>query len=241
MKNLSLWRYHVGVPRLNDLKRCPLFHDVSPEAVRDAAAVVIERRYAAGEVLIEQDQPGEALYLIVEGVVRVSRVSLGSRERVMGDVYAPGVVGETAVLAQSERSATITALEPTRALLLYRDHFSAILRRHPGLLWNLARSLADRITALNDELIAFGHNTEAALAHVAVQQYHQRAAAGLERPEYLPLGTVDLMQRLSSSRETVARVVRKLEKQGYLHATPSHIELLDVAGLETLGLDDDSE
>jgi CRP-like cAMP-binding protein len=153
-------------------------------------------------------------------------------------VYAPGLIGETGVLSRGERSATVTALSATTILMLYRDHFSRILRRHPDVLWNLATLLADRITQQNDELIAFGLNTEAALAHVFCGLYEQRRVAGTLQPEVLPLSTQDIMQRISASRETVSRVLRKMDRQGLLRVTPSSVTLLDITALQRLGLDD---
>lgn len=139
--------------RLETLKLNPLLHDVPAAALEELARIVTERRLAPGDVLLSQDDQGESLHLLTEGVVRVSRVSLGSRERVMGDVYAPGVIGETAVLSRSrERSATVTALTPVSTLMLYREHFEQLLRRYPMLLWNLGRLLAERVTFLNSTL-----------------------------------------------------------------------------------------
>ncbi|EYB68249.1 Crp/FNR family transcriptional regulator [Deinococcus phoenicis] len=223
--------------RLDDLKRSPLFQNVPEDAVREALGVVTERTFRPADLVVEQDAEGEALHLIAAGVVRVSRVSLGSRERVLGDIYAPGVVGETAVLARQERSASVRALTEVRTLMLHREHFELILRRHPRVLWNLAEMLARRVTFLNDELIAFGLNTEAALSHVFANLYRQRAAAGVPQPEVLPLGTADIMARTSSSRETVSRVLKKLEAQGVLTVTPQAVTLLDLAGLEAVSVE----
>ncbi|GBF05268.1 Crp/FNR family transcriptional regulator [Deinococcus aerius] len=222
---------------LDDLKLSPLFQNVPEEALHEALKVVTERSFAPGELLVAQDDPGEALHLITSGAVRVSRVSLGSRERVLGDLYAPGVVGETAVLARQDRSASVRALTPVRTLMLHREHFELILRRHPGVLWNLAEMLARRVTLLNDELIAFGQNTEAALAHVFSSLYAQRVAAGVPHPEVLPLGTADIMARTSSSRETVSRVLKKLEAQGVVRAAAQTVTLLSPGALEEVSLE----
>lgn len=222
---------------LDDLKLSPLFQSVPEEALREALKVVTERVFLPGELLVEQDAQGEALHLIISGTVRVSRVSLGSRERVLGDIYAPGVVGETAVLARQHRSASVRALTPVRTLMLHREHFELILRRHPLVLWNLAEMLARRVTLLNDELIAFGQNTEAALAHVFSHLHEQRASAGVSHPEVLPLSSAEIMARTSSSRETVSRVLKKLEGQGLLRVGSHSVTLLDVGALEAVSVE----
>ncbi|GGK92309.1 Crp/Fnr family transcriptional regulator [Deinococcus radiotolerans] len=224
--------------RLDDLKLSPLFQNVPPEALLEASQVTTERHFRVGQVILEQDAEGEALHLITRGVVRVSRVSLGSRERVMGDVYAPAVVGETAVLGDGERSATVRALSDVTTLMLYREHFRQILRRYPDVLWNLSALLVQRVTFLNDELIAFGLNTEAALSHVFTSLYQQRVRAGVPDPHVLPLSTQDIMARISSSRETVSRVMRRLQQANLVKSNGQQVTLLDVDGLLGITLEE---
>lgn len=226
------------MPVLAQLKRNPLFRDVSDGALREVARIVTRRHFSEGDTVLEQQASGEALHLLVSGSVRVSRVGPGSHERVMGDVYAPGVIGETAVLGGGERSATVLALDEVETLMLYRSHFEQLLSRHPKILWNLSAMLVARVTQLNDELIAFGLNTEAALSHILSGQYRQRLAAGVPNPATLPLSTADIMSRVSASRETVMRVLKKLERQGFLVTTPHCVTLLDPQGIEDVILDE---
>jgi CRP-like cAMP-binding protein len=80
-------------------------------------------------------------------------------------------------------------------------------------------------------------NTEAALSHVFTSLYQQRVIAGVPRPEVLPLSTQDIMLRISSSRETVSRVMRRLERQGLVKLGAHGVTLLDPDGLERIPLD----
>jgi len=220
--------------RLHDLSESVLFRDVSPEGVKMALEGSIELTYAPEDTIVRQDAPGEALYLLKSGVARVTRTSLGGRVRVLGDLYAPAVLGETAALGSSSRSATVTALEEVRAQVLYRDHLERVMNRHPRVLWNLARLLADRVTQLNDELIAAGISTEASMAQVLTQMYDRRVQAGLPDPEVLPLTVTDLAQRLSSSRETAHRLLRRMQVRGLVGVQGGNVKVLDPEGLDNL-------
>ncbi|GGJ71543.1 Crp/Fnr family transcriptional regulator [Deinococcus aquiradiocola] len=220
--------------RLHDLSESVLFRDVSPEGVKMALEGSIELTYAPEDTIVRQDAPGEALYLLKSGVARVTRTSLGGRVRVLGDLYAPAVLGETAALGSSSRSATVTALEEVRAQVLYRDHLERVMSRHPRVLWNLARLLADRVTQLNDELIAAGISTEASMAQVLTQMYDRRVQAALPDPEVLPLTVTDLAQRLSSSRETAHRLLRRMQVRGLVGVQGGNVKVLDPEGLDNL-------
>lgn len=226
---------------LDQLRQSLLFAQVPQEALLDTARVVIVRQFRAGELLLEQDVPGDTLHLLTRGSVRVTRASPTGRERILGDIYAPGVVGETAVLDQGERSASVRALEEVHSLMLHRQHFEQLLQRHPRMLWSLTVMLAQRITMLNDELIVLGQTTETALAHVFSRMYAQRLGAGVPNPHLLPLSTAEVMSRVGASRETVTRVLRRMEQQGLLRNGSGGIQLLDTSALEELALNADGE
>ena len=222
------------MPRLCDLTGNLLFEDVSSEGVQMALEGSTELIYQSGEVLIRQDAHGEAVYLLLSGAARVSRTGLGGRVRVLGDLYAPAVLGETAVLAAPRRSATVTALGEVRALVIYRDHLERVMNRHPRVLWNLARLLAAQVAQLHDELIAAGISTEASMVQVLLQMQTRRREAGMPQPEVLDLNTNDLAQRLSISRETTHRLLRRLEGRRLVEVQPGTIRILDYEGLENL-------
>lgn len=216
------------------LARSPLLKDVPSEAIRMVEQAVTEAHYAPHDTVVSQEAPGEALFFLTEGVARVSRVGVGGRERILGFAYAPAVIGEASVLTSEERSATVTAETPLSALMLYRDHFRQVLTRYPQVLWNLASILASRISHQNDELIAFGVSTEAACAYVLLGLYRQRQIAGERDPARIPLTQADLTLRLSTSRETVTRVLRRLEKEGYVKTETGAVRVADPDGLDAL-------
>ena len=220
----------------SSLQPSALFVDVPPEGVVMAMEGSTQLQYQPGDALIHQDAAGHALYLLQHGVVRVSRQSMGGRVRVLGDLYAPAVLGETALLVSAQRSASVTALTEVSALVIYREHLERVVNRYPKVLWNLARLLAERVTQLNDELIAAGISTEASMAQVLVQMYRERLGAGVPTPQLLQINVSDLAQRLSSSRETTSRLLKKLSAQELLrvYVQENTIELLDVPGLDAL-------
>ena len=220
------------MPRLCDLTGNVLFEGVSPEGIQMALEGGTELTYQCGEVLIRQDAHGEAVYLLLSGAAWVIRTGPGVR--VLGDLYAPAVLGETAVLAASQRSATVTALGEVRALVIYRDHLEQIMNRHPRVLWNLARLLAAQVAQLHDELIAAGISTEASMTQVLLQMQICRRKAGIPQPEVLDLNTTDLALRLSSSRETVHRLLRRLEGRRLVEVRPGTVRVLDSEKLEKL-------
>ena len=115
------------------LASVPLFLDLSKRELQRLSAATVMRDYAAGDELVRQDSPGVGLFVLVSGRVRVTARQEGGDVRELA-VMGPGeVLGEMALLDELPRSATVTALEPTRALLLPFQDFRAALREDPDI------------------------------------------------------------------------------------------------------------
>lgn len=219
------------------LRQLPLFEGVSEPVLKMVAETRRTLRFAPGEVLLSQEAPGEALLLLTSGVVKVTRNTLGGRERILGYIYAPAVLGETAVLNASPRNATVTAASPVVAQQIFRDELQKLGERCPRILWNLAGLLAQRVTDLNAELVAAGIGNETNLAYVLLGLYRQREASQITEAQFLPLGTYELSQRLGSSRETVVRLLRRFEAGRLVKQRSGGLELLNIAALQALADD----
>jgi CRP/FNR family transcriptional regulator len=115
------------------LASVPLFLDLSKRELQRLSASTVMRDYAASDTLVQQDSPGVGLFVLVSGRVRVTARQDGGDVRELA-VMGPGeVLGEMALLDELPRSATATALEPTRVLLLPFQDFRAALREDPDI------------------------------------------------------------------------------------------------------------
>ena len=112
------------------LGKVPLFHGLQPKQIKSLARWATTRSYPAGGTIVSEGQTGLGLYCIQTGKVRVTKSSQhGDLEiRTMG----PGEsFGEMSLLDDRPRSATVTAIEPTTAVLLDKSQFIAELRTYP--------------------------------------------------------------------------------------------------------------
>ena len=124
----------------------PRFLDVlSPEHVDALRALGRTRRFPVGAALFHERAPGDAVLVLTSGRVKLSCVTDGGREALLG-IREPGeLIGEMSAIDGSERSATATALEPVEVIVVSRDAFVAFLDRTPGVALVLARVLARRL------------------------------------------------------------------------------------------------
>ena len=131
--------------RARELAKIPLFLDLSKRELHRVAVTAVERDYAPGDVLMRQDHPGAGLFTIVRGSVRITQHEGGSEEYALATQGAGDVLGEMALLDDLPRSATVTAVEPTHALLLAVQDFRAILREDPDITIKLLAVLSRRL------------------------------------------------------------------------------------------------
>lgn len=105
------------------------------------------KRYAAGEKIFLEDDPGDYMYLVVEG--KVSIVTYGT---VLENVGLHGIFGELALIDNSPRSAAALAAESTEVALIDRDTFLDLVRENPAFSLYVMRQLATRIRRMNKSL-----------------------------------------------------------------------------------------
>jgi CRP/FNR family transcriptional regulator, cyclic AMP receptor protein len=216
------------------LSNSPLFVGVPDAAVRMALEAATVRTYAAESDIFREDDPGEAVYLITDGRVKVSRANLEGRERIFTILTPPEVLGEMAVINGKPRTATAYCLDNVTTVVMYRDDLRAIMERHPGVLWNLAGVLARRLGDMNREVEMLSFSSTAACVAYALQSLFLRGAfkQGKDNLPTLEFTHQDLANRTGNSRETITRVLKDLERDGIIKTRPGMIALLNPNALE---------
>ncbi len=142
--------------RLEQLSAITLFAGLKPAALELVAQVATEETHARGTKIFRHGEPGDKLYLILEGKVRISREVPGMGEEALV-VLGPGqVFGEMALLDESPRSADANVHETCRVLAIPKDGFDDLLFLYKDLayevLWSIVRMLAERLRETNDKL-----------------------------------------------------------------------------------------
>ncbi len=138
------------------LAKVPFFDGLTTEALAMIAHVTTEEAYAYGTKIFAYGDPGDKLYIILEGKVRIFREVGGMGEEALA-VLGPGeVFGEMSLLDESTRSAGALAHEKCRLLVITKDAFDDLLFLHKDLayevLWSCVRMLASRLRETNDKL-----------------------------------------------------------------------------------------
>ncbi len=138
---------------LEALQNTRLFRNMPEDSLARLATFVRHRHLAGGELLFEQGAPGIAMFVLAEGELRVSLRTPNKPELTLALLQPGDVVGELALFDEGEeRSATVSATEPSRLLYLNRSDFLSTIESEPSALRAVLSSLADHIRTMNRRL-----------------------------------------------------------------------------------------
>jgi HEAT repeat protein len=138
--------------RLLALKRVDLFHNLSLEQLDAVHRVTKEEDYLAGEVICREGDPGDMLYLLLQGRVAVVK-SHGTPEAIqLASMEAIDYFGEMAILDNEPRSATVVAQTPARLLMLDGSSLKDLILQMPDISFEIFRVLTGRIRVAEKRL-----------------------------------------------------------------------------------------
>ena len=190
-------------------------------------AVAQQRRFRRGQVVFHDDDPADALHLVVSGHFAV-RVTVPTGDTVLLAIVGAGdAFGELALVSDSRRGATIQAFSDGETLALHRDAFEALRRARPQVDRSLAVILAERLRRLND-LVLEAHYVDA-----EVRVRRRLLELGEAFAGTVPLTQEEIAQTAGTSRATVNRVLREEEAAGAVELGRGRTTITDAAALRT--------
>jgi CRP/FNR family transcriptional regulator, cyclic AMP receptor protein len=202
-------------------------------AARERSALLqagVRRRFAPGEVVFHEGDPGDALHIVTQGVF-VARSSSTRGEIIAVNVFGRGdVFGELALLtASARRSATVVSLERGATLMVGRGPFEDLRARDPRVDRVLLTVLAERNRALTSHLVELLFTPVDQRVYRRLVAYHDLVAAAADDDDgWIRLSQTELATLAGTTRSTANRVLRRAEDGGLLTLARGRVRLLDV-------------
>ena len=211
------------------LRKVPLFSQLAPSDLERVSEISRERAYPRNSVILFEDDPGDALYVVAQGQVKVVLIGEDGREVILSVMGEGEFFGEMALVDDEPRSAHVIAMEDSTLLVLRREDFQGILKQTPGIALALLRELSRRLRRVDEKvgsLVLLDVN-----GRVAQLLLELADEAGSERiTRRLTHHTI--AQMIGSSRETVSRTMRDLVEKGYIEVSRREIVIRDRTALE---------
>lgn len=200
------------------IARAPLFAQLPIPAIEDLTARVSIKRVSAGGTVLNQDEPGDSMFLIMSGRVKVVIFGENGREVTLSLLRPGDSFGEMSLFDGESRSANCVALEPTVLLSLSREDLLRHLAGHPRTALNVLSEMARRLRKADDTI------AQLALCDVNERLIHKLIGLareeGVEGPEgYLVRRRPtqqELANMIGSCRETISRAFNQLARDGLI-------------------------
>jgi CRP/FNR family transcriptional regulator, cyclic AMP receptor protein len=230
----TIARMLVGRPVLDALAAIPFFAGLDPAALERLAGTVRARRFRRGEVIFHVGDPGDALFVIVSGDVKISLPSETGEEAILATLRAGDVFGELALLDGAPRSASATAVTQTETVVLPRDRFRELIATETGVRDALLASIAGelrRLTTHVEELhfLDITGRLAARLVRLAHDGGTVLPDGGIRLRKNLTQG--DLAAMVGCTRQSVNKLLGQFTDDGLIRLEREGIVVTDIDGL----------
>lgn len=215
------------------LGRTAIFQDVDPEAMASLAADLEWMTFPRNHIVFVEGEPGDRMYVLVEGKVKVGRRSGDGRESLIA-VMGPGdAFGELALFDPGPRTATVTTLTEVRVAAVPRAALSSWIADRPEIGAQLLRVLARRLRRTNDDVCDMiftdvpGRVAKQLLD--LTKRFGRPDGTGLRVDHELT--QLELAQLVGSSRETINKALSEFANRGWIRQQGKTIFVLEPAKL----------
>jgi CRP/FNR family transcriptional regulator, cyclic AMP receptor protein len=214
---------------IKELLRCvPFFADLSENDITMVSQLVVTKTFPRDNLIVLAEDEGDTLFVIVSGQVKVSIISEDGREVILSMLGPGDFFGEMSLLDGKPRSATVIAVEETVLMSLRRSEFLRLLERVPELAVKLLAGLTGRLRKADRKieslaLMDVSGRIAAALLQIS-EELGKEVDRGIivrNRPTHQSLANM-----AGTTRETVSRVLKRLETHKYIEISGKDLVIL---------------
>jgi CRP/FNR family cyclic AMP-dependent transcriptional regulator len=216
------------VDTVDFLATVPLLSRIPPEELRQFAEVTREKEYPRGSVILFEDDPGDSLFIVRDGRVKVVLVAEDGREVVLGVLGVGDHFGELSLIDDQPRSAHVIAMEDSTLLVLRRDDFRRRVEATPAVAWSLLGELSRRLRRADGKIGGLVLlDVSGRIARLLLDYVEEAGSETIEKPVTHQM----IAQMIGASRETVSRSLREFQDAGMIRVVRRRITVIDAAAL----------
>ncbi|MBA2415692.1 MAG: Crp/Fnr family transcriptional regulator [Geodermatophilaceae bacterium] len=211
------------------LARSGLFQGVAPDAAEDAAMAFESVEYARGSTIFNEGEPGESLYIVLAGKVKIGRKAADGRENMLAVMGPSDQFGELSLFDPGPRTATATALTDVRLARMHKTALRPWISEHPEIAEQLLRVLARRLRRTNNIVADLIFTDVPGRVAKALLQLASRFGTtdGQHIRVTHDLTQEELAQLVGASRETVNKALADFVHRGWLRLEGKTVVILD--------------
>lgn len=188
-----------------------------------------EKTYPKGSVILFEDDPGDSLFIVRTGRVKVVLIGEDGREVILGVLGVGEHFGELALIDDQPRSAHVIAMEDSMLFVLRRDEFRRHVEANPKIAWALLTAISRRLRRADDKIGGLVLlDVPGRISRLILDLAEESGSEKVEKQ----LTHQTIAQMIGASRETVSRAMREFQDNGWIAVERRQIRITDRAALE---------
>jgi CRP-like cAMP-binding protein len=219
----------VTTQNVDFLATVPLFNGLDRTELEKFAEITREKSYPKGSVILFEDDPGDSLFVVRDGRVKVVLIGEDGREVILGVLGVGEYFGELSLIDDRPRSAHVIAMEDSNLLVLRREDFRKRVESSPSVAWSLLTELSRRLRRADDKIGGLVLlDVPGRIARLLIDLADESGTNAIEKT----LTHQTIAQMIGASRETVSRAMKDFQDAGWITVERRRIALADRGALE---------
>ena len=211
------------------LQSVSIFWDVNENDLGHIADKMVAKHFENGNYIFLEDSEGEQCFFVLEGSVKVTRLSKDGREVILAMLNEGDFFGEMSLLDGESRSANVIALEKTKVLTLDRNDFIAVVNDYPQIAVQLLKELARRLRKSDRQIASLSLSDAEKRIALCIIRFADEQGVIQNGKVSIPKTPIqqDIANMAGTSRETVSRALGLLEKEDLIERNGRELIILD--------------
>lgn len=217
------------------LAKIPIFKDLANEEIQAIGQLARVRNYKKNMLIFMEGEPGEALYFVITGKVKISKMTEDGREQILHILQPGDVFAEVVLIDRGPYPATAETIEAGQIGLLMNDDVENLIRSTPDIAIKLLRLMSKRLRMaqiqVRDLALKDTYGRLASMLLMLGKDHGEETPDGMKID--LPLSRQELANLIGTTRETVTRILGDFKKFKCIELEKQAIILLNEDKLRT--------
>lgn len=216
------------------LKSIQMFSGLNEKDIGKFLAIVSEKNYKKGDVIFHCDDEGSYLFILKSGMVKISLFDKEGREDVLKIIHPYDCFGEMSLLDGQHRSATVTAMEKSATLIVRREDFINLIKKHPDVALTMLAMLCRRLRKTDEKIASLRFaDSYGKVARVLLDiSLEKGVKKGSGIVFDLNMNRDTLANLAGVSRETATRILKEFQDNGCIKISGRNVCILDESVLK---------
>jgi len=199
------------------------YDQLDDKGLESLGYIAVRRSYPRNRVIIHEGDESNTMFVLLKGEMRVYLEDVEGKQLTVRILKPGDSFGEVALIGDMPRTASVITLTDCVACAFPREKYLAFLKSYPEILLSLARTLAQIVRDTTEELSSIALSDVYGRLLYVINKYGVDA----DGKKYVPRYTHrEISRMIGASREIVGKILKELEKAGYLEVTQQHYVVL---------------